>query len=108
MGAHEQHEMHENSLGTYRQEGLKLSDRARQIYQFMIGQHEALTDRQVQAAMGFAERGHVQPRISDLVKVGLLVEVDKVNCSVTGKPVRRVLCAVHVYKEEAGGQLAFA
>ena len=107
MSEHKNHQMHENSLAAYQQEGLRLSTRARLIYQFMVQRHEPMTDRQVQAAMGFEERGMVQPRISELVKVKLLTEVDRVGCPKTGKPVRRTLASVHIFKEDAGGQLAF-
>ena len=48
------------------------------------------TDRQVTAALGFDERNAVQPRITELIKAGLVAEVGKTKCNITGKRVRVV------------------
>lgn len=108
MGTHTSHTMHRNSLAAYNADGRKLSDRALKIYAYMVETRTPMTDRTVQRAMGYAERGQVQPRISELVKAGLLVEVDKVRCVITGKPVRRVAVAAQQRRFDENGQGALA
>ena len=58
-----------------------------------LAQHGPATDRQVQAGLGYAERGNVQPTISFLVDEGWLEEVDSVECEKTGYMVRRTAVA---------------
>lgn len=48
------------------------------------------TDRQISDRMKFPNRSYVQPRISDLVRLGHLKEQESIHCPVTGKKVRVV------------------
>ena len=82
--------VHQNSLDAYREGRAHLSKRAHLILDFLRGTEHPVTDRQVQHSLKFDERGQVQPRISELVAFGLVEEVDKIKCTVTGKSVRRV------------------
>ena len=43
--------------------------------------------------LGFTDMNSVRPRISDLIKAGVLMEYDTVRDHVTGKLVRRVMRA---------------
>ena len=82
--------MHGNSLSAWDEEEAKLTKRATEILVFMRSLEHPATDREIQAMMGFAERGMVQPRISDLVRLGFAEEVDSAICEITGKRVRLV------------------
>ncbi len=100
--------MHENSLAAYGQERAHLSDRAFRIYKLLAEHPEPMTDRQIMETLGFHEPNAVRPRITELVnKHGLVCEVGKVCCPVTGKAVREVQAKVHVFQEDAAGQGAF-
>ena len=50
----------------------------------------AATDRQVMEALGFTDMNSVRPRINDMMKMGLLIEVGSRNDTLTGKRVRIV------------------
>jgi len=85
--------MHNNSLNAYGEEKVRLSKRARLIFDWFVANSGAHTDRFVQISMGFSERGMVQPRITELIKAGHLEEVGSTKCGVTGKNVRVVSIA---------------
>lgn len=82
--------IHPNSRQAYEEEKPKLSKRAQVIYDALIDIENPMTDRQVQVALGFAERGMVQPRITELINAGLVCECGKTKCKVTNKQVRLV------------------
>lgn len=48
----------------------------------------ALTDRQIQRKLGFAEKNHVSPNITRLVQRGALAESGTTRCEITKKRVR--------------------
>ena len=95
MGQHAEHTMHENSLKAYEEELPKLNPRAGAVlraavrYQ-AVGGTVALTDRTIMRLLGFADPNSVRPRITELLKAGLLVEGGKIKDSTTGKTVRTV------------------
>ena len=88
------HDMHENSIATYREEATAghLSRRCSEIMEILerIGQG---TDRQILAASKYTEMNSIQPRISELVKCGQLEEFDNIQDETTGKTVRIVRIA---------------
>lgn len=89
MSEHLNHEMHENSLDAYEEEKPKLGKRCAAVY----GVYERLgaaTDRQVMEALGFTDMNSVRPRINDMMKMGLLIEVGSRKDSATGHRVRIV------------------
>lgn len=49
-----------------------------------------MTDREVKEALGVSDMNYVRPRITELLKLGYIVEVDDVKCHLTNKTVRRV------------------
>lgn len=55
-----------------------------------------LTDREVMETLGQRDPNHVRPAITNMVQDGRLVEVGRVKCRVTGRPVRRVWFADHI------------
>jgi chromosome condensin MukBEF MukE localization factor len=86
--------MHINSINAYHEELPKLSKRASVIYNFFANTHSRLerfyTDRQVKTILGFNDMNQVRPRITELIKLGLLEEVGKTKCPITCKMVRVV------------------
>jgi len=91
--------MHKNSLEAYSQEEANLSKRAKKILTFLKQQPLALTDREIQKAMGYPERGMVQPRISEMIFAGLVIECGKKKCSITNKNVRLVEAAINDWRK---------
>ena len=82
--------MHINSIEAYYQEVSKLTGRRADVYRTVKARGTPVTDREVMALLGFRDMNAVRPRISELVKHGLLRECDSTPCPVTGKKVRRV------------------
>ena len=82
--------VHENSVQAYLEELPRLSQRAEAIMVYIRGYGKPLTDRQIMQGMRFADMNCVRPRVTELVKRGLLYEVDSIKCDVTNKQVRRV------------------
>ncbi len=83
--------MHINSISTYYEEKKNLNKRAKHIYNYLCSKkNEPLTDRDVQRDLGYAEPNNVRPRITELIKIGLVEEVGKKKCSLTGKRVRLI------------------
>lgn len=87
MSDHTQHRMHENSLDAYRGERRRFGRRAQTIRDWFAA-HGAGTDRDVMRGLGFSEMNAVRPRCTELVDLGVLVEVGSRVCRETGKRVR--------------------
>lgn len=83
------HHIHPNSRAAYREEKPRLNKRAGAILD-EVKRGGPGTDRQIAERMGFGHKSAVQPRISDLVRMGYLREVGKERDVQTGKPVRVV------------------
>ncbi len=80
--------MHDNSLQAYEEENLKLGAKALQVYRFLKhNRYNSYTVSQLSRMMGFAHRSEIQPRVSDLIKKGLVREAGNVKCDETGKTV---------------------
>jgi hypothetical protein len=82
--------MHPNSMQAHCEEGVKLSKRSAHILEFVRNQSHPLTDRQTMERLGFCEPNAVRPRITELIKAGMLQEAGKIKCPVTNKSVRLV------------------
>jgi hypothetical protein len=89
-------QMHNNSLVCYDQEKAKLGARSKKILEWMEGWEHPASDRTIKSRMGYEEVNNVQPRITELIKAGLVKEVGKIKCSTTGKTVRLVQHAKYV------------
>jgi hypothetical protein len=87
--SHATHEVHVNSLAAWHagERSGFFNDRELEVLQAFHGR-EPSTDREIQGRCGYAEVAKVQPRISDLVNKGVLQEVGRKPCPVTGKKVR--------------------
>ena len=82
--------VHPNSIKAHREEAPRLSARSQKIVWAFAGWHTPRTDRQVMRELCYKERNHVQPRITELIKAGVLEEAGKIKCEETGKTVRQV------------------
>ncbi len=84
--------IHNNSIRTYYEEKPKLNKRAKLIYEYLLDlpPNCCHTDREIMMALGYSEPNQVRPRITELVKMGMLHEVGKTKCDITGKNVRLV------------------
>jgi predicted HTH transcriptional regulator len=82
--------MHINSLTAYREEGERLSGRKALIYELLSETNTALTDREVMKRLGYSDPNAVRPRITELIKRGLIEEFGSKVCVSTRKTVRRV------------------
>lgn len=83
---------HPNSTVAFAQEREdgKLGHRAAMILDAARrgGTETYFTDRQMMAKLGFTDMNAVRPRITELIDIGLLVEVGAIRCPVTSKKVR--------------------
>lgn len=70
----------------------QLSAREAVILTYMRSVGRAVTDRQIQAGLGFPEPGCVRPRVCSLIDKGIVKEVGTQLCGITGKNVR--ICGV--------------
>lgn len=71
------------------QQAWKLGKRKKMIYGWFRGVKSGM-DRECQKALRLRELGMVQPRISDMIKVGLLEECGMTRSPYTGQKVRLV------------------
>jgi hypothetical protein len=88
---HETHEMHENSLETYDEilnDG-SISKRCKVIIE-AYQKYGSMTDRDVKDCLNFQDMNAVRPRITEMLQVGILQEVNTILDKATGKPVRVV------------------
>jgi hypothetical protein len=83
--------MHLHSIKAHHEEEPKLGKRASLILNLLCNPSMGeSTDREVKEMLGFSDMNSVRPRITELLKMGLLVECGSKECPVTGKLVRIV------------------
>lgn len=82
--------VHPNSISSFEEITPKLSGRRKDVYGVIHRSGRKMTDREVKEALGVSDMNYVRPRITELVKLGYVVEVDDIKCHLTNKTVRRV------------------
>ena len=82
--------IHRNSLDCYSSELPRLGARAAKIHALVLESGRAWTDRQIMAALGFSDPNASRPRVTELIKAGMLSECGDVIDGQTGKRVRLV------------------
>ena len=82
--------VHSNSISSFEEITPKLSGRRKDVYNVIHQSGKKMTDREVKETLGVSDMNYVRPRITELLKLGHIVEVDDVKCSLTNKTVRRV------------------
>ena len=81
--------IHANSIETYRAERDALRGRAKEVFQ-ALEMYGPQTDRELMGRFGTQDPNYVRPRITELKKLGLVIEVENVPDEITGKTVRVV------------------
>ena len=81
--------MHKHSIAAYCSEGPQMAARSREIIEW-IREHGRSTDRRVMRGLGFTDPNKVRPRITELIKDGVLRDVASERDFDTGKTVRVV------------------
>ena len=85
--------VHENSKESFREENYmgRTQTRRQEILRYLVGARSCRSDRQIMRVLGYTEMNQVRPRITELLKAGLLREsFKKIPCQYTGKSVRFV------------------
>lgn len=85
---HANHKMHANSLAAYATSDFNARERA--ILRILVGSSCPLTDREIMERLGYTDPNSTRPRVTELVKSGVLRECGKVEDQTTHKPVRTV------------------
>lgn len=87
--SHLTHEMHANSLAAYH-EGTETRETRSSRILSLFDFRAVLTDREVCERLEYPDMNAVRPRITELIKQGLLREVGHAIDRVTGRKVRLV------------------
>lgn len=94
--------VHINSLMAYYANLRKFSRRENEILGvFVRNNNNPLTDRQIRAALDYADMNAVRPRVSELIKDDIMIECGNVICPYSKKQVRLVKI-----RERKEGQLS--
>lgn len=95
--------VHSNSLAAWHagERSGFFNDRELEVLEALHNARMPLRDRQIMEACGYSELARVQPRISDLLNQGVLQEVGRQKCPLSGKYVRMTAIAPEpVMKQE--------
>ncbi|MFA5265067.1 MAG: hypothetical protein WC378_14680 [Opitutaceae bacterium] len=81
---------HTNSAASLAQErdNGRLGRRAEAVLMALRSFQSPPTDRMIAEKLGYADLNAVRPRITELIELGLVVEMRSTTCQVTGKTVR--------------------
>jgi predicted ArsR family transcriptional regulator len=86
--------IHDNSIQSYAEMQEKLGSRHKQIVSVLRKHPRGLTDRDVMMELGKTDPNSVRPRITELIKKGLVEEsLQPAQCAVSGRNVRVVRLA---------------
>lgn len=106
MSATVRRNMHVNSLNAYFEGQTEHFSKREQQVLDQVRALRSATDRDVMVSLNFTDPNTVRPRISELIKEGLLVEVGFSEDVITGKTVRLVSLAQDPRKAQR--QFSFA
>ena len=82
--------IHQNSQAAYDEIRGQLSGRRLEVFEYLESHRYPLTDRQIMRGMSKTDMNAVRPRITELVKLGIVEECESIKCQVTKKRVRTV------------------
>jgi hypothetical protein len=82
--------IHQNSFQSYQEIANQLSSRQAMIFQILTQARKGLTDRQILNFAGLHDMNQVRPRITELIRSGLVQEIKSVKCPITDRKVRVV------------------
>ena len=78
------HHMQQTSIICYHQIKDTLNPRQKTIYDTLV-QHGPSTDREVTRTLCFIDPNSVRPRRNELVRLGLVEEVERRKCGITNR-----------------------
>lgn len=81
--------MHINSLLAFDEERSKLNNRCQRILR-VIEKCPDSTDRDILAELGQSDPNYVRPRITELIRRGLVVETGSRKCAISGRKCRTI------------------
>lgn len=81
--------IHDNSRKSYEEEQPKLNKRCKAVM-FAVDMLGMATDREIKDYLKLPDMNNVRPRVTELIKHGLLTEHGSVKCPLTDKTVRQV------------------
>lgn len=88
--------MHENSIKTYYEELKSLTNRQAEIFNILQQRsNEVFTDRELKELLHYGDMNAVRPRITEMIKKGIIKEQGTTICNRTNKSVRIVRCIPH-------------
>ncbi len=90
MSASQRRSMHVNSLAAYEAGRVEMFSARELAILGALRRLKCATDRGVMLALGFTDMNSVRPRITELIKDGVLAEDGSVEDATTGKWVRLV------------------
>jgi hypothetical protein len=82
--------IHQNSRLSYKEIKPKIGKRQQTIMDVILGTRRLLTDRQIMGQLGYSDPNLVRPRITELLRKGIITEGTPIKCVTTGRLVRRV------------------
>ena len=95
MGNHAEHQMHEHSIASFRQDIKKFGQRNKTISLWLLS-NKIGTDREIMLGCGFREPNQVRPRITELIKQGYVYQIGKKYDPITDRMVRLVALNVEI------------
>jgi predicted HTH transcriptional regulator len=91
-------DIHQNSRDSYKDfRGVKQSSYRARIWNLYNDAGKPLTDREIMQTLHEIDPNNIRPEITRLKQDGLLMEVGKNKCPVTGKTVRIATVTNRVY-----------
>ena len=83
--------MHSNSLDTYNAIQTKIGKRCQLIMDCLRKNNKGMSDRDIMMDLGFSDPNAVRPRVTELIKRGIVEEcLHSAECAITGRRVRLV------------------
>lgn len=79
--------MHINSLIAFSEERKALNDRCQRIL-LVVEEFPNSTDRDILSELGKSDPNYVRPRITELIRRGLVMETGSTTCKVSGRKCR--------------------
>ncbi len=80
--------IHANSISSYKKMKGARIDRLGMVLDCFAQSRQPLTDRQVMERLGFFDKNAVSPRITELIKIGKVVDLGNVQDPTTNRSVR--------------------
>lgn len=91
--------MHQHSLRAYMELADLLKGRQHEIAVQLAVVRTPMTDREIKQLMRLDDMNQVRPRITELIKAGLVYEHSSKRDAVTGRTVRRVAARITKVEE---------